>query len=135
MALAAKNRDILMQDALMRQVRVIRFEDEVLEFQPTADAQPDLAGAISKKLQEWTGARWMVAVAAGEGAPTLRERADAEAAARLAGVQAHPDVRAILDRMPGAVIIDVRPRARAADAELDAAESDALPAIDDDDEF
>ncbi|MBB3973062.1 DNA polymerase III subunit gamma/tau [Hansschlegelia beijingensis] len=134
-ALAAKNRDILMQDALMRQVRVIRFEDEILEFQPTADAQPDLAGAISKKLQEWTGARWMVAVAAGEGAPTLRERADAEAAARLAGVQAHPDVRAILDRMPGAVIVDVRPRARAADAELDAAESDALPAIEDDDEF
>ena len=132
-ALAARERDIQLQAALVRQVRVVRFEDGVLEFQPTPDATSDLAGAISKRLQEWTGQRWMVAVAAGEGAPTIHEREQAEAAARLEGVQAHPHVRAILDRMPGAVIVDVRARKPEPEtAELDAAAIDALPAADDD---
>ncbi|GLK55055.1 DNA polymerase-3 subunit gamma/tau [Methylopila capsulata] len=132
-ALAAREREIQLHAALLRQVRVVRFEDGVLEFQPTPDATSDLAGAISKKLQEWTGQRWMVAVAAGEGAPTIHEREQAEAAARLEGVQAHPHVRAILDRMPGAVIVDVRARKPEPEtAELDAAAVDALPAADDD---
>ncbi|GBD49986.1 DNA polymerase III subunit gamma/tau [Methylopila sp. Yamaguchi] len=132
-ALAAREREIQLHAALLRQVRVVRFEDGVLEFQPTPDATADLAGAISKKLQEWTGQRWMVAVAAGEGAPTIHEREQAEAAARLEGVQAHPHVRAILDRMPGAVIVDVRARKPEPEtAELDAAAVDALPAADDD---
>jgi DNA polymerase III subunit gamma/tau len=130
-ALAARHRDILLQNALTRHVRVVRFEDGRLEFEPAADAAPDLAGAISKKLQEWTGQRWMVSVVAGEGAPTLAERAAAEEAARLAGVQAHPHVRAILERMPGATIVDVRVR-EAATPELDEAASAALPPADDD---
>jgi DNA polymerase-3 subunit gamma/tau len=131
-ALAGKHRDVQMRYALERQVRVVRFEEGQLEIQPTDDAPPGLAGAIAKKLQDWTGARWMVAVAAGEGAPTLHERAEAEAAARLEGVQAHPHVRAILDSIPGAVIVDVRTRAEPA---LDAAEEHALAAPEEDDEL
>ncbi|GLK79500.1 DNA polymerase III subunit gamma/tau [Methylopila turkensis] len=131
-AIAAKNRDILMQGWLERQVRVVRFDEGVLEFQPTEDAAPDLAGAIGKRLLDWTGQRWMVAVAAGEGAPTIHETREAAAAARLEGVQAHPHVRAILDRMPGAVIVDVRERQAAPEeAALDAAAVDALPAAED----
>lgn len=131
-AIAVKNRDILMQKALERQVRIVRFEEGRLEFQPTDDAAPDLAGSISKKLQEWTGTRWIVSVAAGDGAPTIHERREAEAAAKLEGVQAHPHVRAILDSLPGAVIVDVRERAPEPEVvELDAAATDALPAIDD----
>jgi DNA polymerase-3 subunit gamma/tau len=135
-ALAARERDILLQNALTRHVRVVRFEDGRLEFQPTEEASPDLAGQIAKKAQEWTGQRWMVSVAASDGAPTLQETADAEAAARLAGVQAHPHVRAILDRHPGAVITDVRSRASGtAEPELDAAAADALPPAEDDDDL
>lgn len=135
-ALAAKHRDIVLQHALERQVRVALFEDGRLEFQPTADATPDLAGAIAKRLQAWTGKRWMVSVAAGEGAPTLHERASAEAASRLAGVQAHPHVRAILERVPGATIVDVRIRGpETAEPELDASAADALPPAEDDDDL
>jgi DNA polymerase-3 subunit gamma/tau len=133
-ALAARHRDILMQNALTRHVRVIRFEDGRLEFAPAGEAAPDLAGEISKKLQEWTSKRWMVSVTAGEGAPTLAERAEAEEAARLAGVQAHPHVRAILEKAPGATIVDVRVRdAETAEPELDDAASAALPPAEDDD--
>ncbi|MFC7054051.1 DNA polymerase III subunit gamma/tau [Hansschlegelia quercus] len=135
-AMAAKHRDILMSRALERQVRVVRFEDGQLEFQPTPDASPGLAAEIAKKLQEWTGQRWMVAVASGEGAPTLHETREAEAAATMAGVRAHPSVRAILDKAPGAVIVDVRPRAQVSEEpELDAAAGDALPPAEDDDDF
>jgi DNA polymerase-3 subunit gamma/tau len=135
-AMAAKHRDILMSRALERQVRVVRFEDGQLEFQPTPDAAPGLAAEIAKKLQEWTNQRWMVAVASGEGAPTLHETREAEAAATMAGVRAHPSVRAILDRAPGAVIVDVRPRAQPAEEpELDAAAGDALPPAEEDDDL
>ncbi|MFD1331020.1 DNA polymerase III subunit gamma/tau, partial [Methylopila musalis] len=136
-ALAARERDIVLQAALTRNVRVVRFEDGVLEFQPAAEAAPDLAGLIGKRLQEWTGQRWMVAVAAGEGAPTIREREDAEVAARLEGVQAHPHVRAILDRIaPGAQIVDVRVRPPEAPADpLDAAAAEALPPVDETEDF
>ncbi|WP_020179589.1 DNA polymerase III subunit gamma/tau [Methylopila sp. M107] len=134
-ALAAKNRDILLQGALTKNVRVVRFEDGRLEFQPTGAAATDLAGQIAKKAQEWTGKRWMVSVVTGEGAPTIQERDDAEAAALLAGVQAHPHVRAILEKAPGAVIVDVRTReSETAAPELDAAASDALPPVEDEDD-
>ena len=135
-ALAAKNRDILMQGWLSRHVSVVRFEDARLEFRPVADAPSDLAGTIARKAQEWTGQRWMVSVVSGEGAPTLHERAQAEEAALMAGVQAHPHVRAILDRVPGAKIVDVRTRVEETETpELDAAAVDALPPADDDDDL
>ncbi|GLK68789.1 DNA polymerase III subunit gamma/tau [Hansschlegelia plantiphila] len=135
-ALANRNRDIQMRYALERQMRVVRFEDGRLEFEPTADAPTDLANAVARKLKDWTNQRWMVSVAAGEGAPTLHEMQEAQAAARLAGISAHPSVRAILDRAPGAVIVDVRHRtADAAQPELDAAASDALPPVDDDEDL
>ena len=135
-ALAAKNRDILLQTAMTRHVRVVRFEDGRLEFQPAGAASSDLAGQIAKKAQEWTGRRWMVSVVAAEGAPTIEEREQAEAAALLAGVQAHPHVRAILEKAPGAVIVDVRTReSETAEPELDAAAADALPPVEDDDDL
>ena len=135
-ALATKHRDIIMQTQLSRHVRVVRFEDGRLEFQPTADAPADLAGAIAKKAQGWTGQRWMVSVTSGEGAPTIQEREQAEEAALLAGVQAHPHVRAILDRVPGAKIVDVRVRAaEPEEAAVDAAGAEALPPAEDDDDL
>lgn len=134
-ALAAKNRDILLQGALTKNVRVVRFEDGRLEFEPAGQASTELAGTIARRAQEWTGRRWMVSVVAGEGAPTLHERAEAEAAAQLEGVRAHPAVRAILDKVPGAVIVDVRAReSQTADPELDAAAADALPPAEDDED-
>ncbi len=135
-ALAAKHRDILLQTALKRNVRVVRFEDGRLEFQQAGQASADLAGQIAKKAQEWTGQRWMVSVVSGEGAPTIEEREQAEAAALLAGVQAHPHVRAILEKAPGAVIVDVRTReSETSEPELDAGAADALPPAEDDDDL
>ena len=50
----------------------------------------------------------MVTLAAGATAPTLREQATARRNERLGGAGEHPVVRKILERFPGAKIVDVR---------------------------
>ena len=117
-ALAAEKRDIAMKLALERDVRLVRFEDGRLEFAPQAGASPQLAAELTKRFTEWTGRRWFVAVVSEDGQPTLKDKADAEAAERMTGVRGDPLVRAVLDRFPGAQIVDVResaPPAAAAD--------------------
>ena len=51
-----------MKSALERDVRLVRFEDGTLELALEPSARPTLIGELSKKLGDWTGRRWMVAV-------------------------------------------------------------------------
>jgi DNA polymerase III subunit gamma/tau len=107
-SLAAEKRDIQIKAALERDVRLVRFEPGVLEFSLNAGASPGLAAQLTRKLQDWTGQRWMVALSSAPGAPTLLEQAEARENERRTGVQAHPLVRAALEQFPGAVIVAVR---------------------------
>ena len=107
-ALADEKRDLGVKIALERDVRLVRFEDGRLEFAPVAGASPQLASDLSRKISEWTGRRWIVALSSEEGAPTLREVADKAKQDRLTGVRAHPLVQAVLDRFPGAQIVAIR---------------------------
>ena len=50
----------------------------------------------------------MVALAPGATTPTLREQSRGREAERLSGVAAHPLVRKVIERFPGAKIVDVR---------------------------
>ena len=86
----------------------MRFEQGSLEFSLTPGASPTLAQQLMRRLQEWTGIRWMVAISREEGAPTLREVQDAQEAERMTGVRAIPLVRSVLDHFPGAEIVAVR---------------------------
>jgi DNA polymerase-3 subunit gamma/tau len=110
-ALAAQNRDIQIKTALERDVRLVRFEEGSLEFALTSGASPALAQTLMRKLQDWTGTRWMVAISSAVGAPTLRENAAAKEQERRTGVQADPLVRSVLERFPGAEIVAVRSNA------------------------
>ncbi|MHB8885119.1 MAG: DNA polymerase III subunit gamma/tau [Methylovirgula sp.] len=107
-ALAAKHRDIQLKMALERDVRIVRFETGSIEFSPRPGASPQLAQTLMRRLQEWTGARWMVAISNEAGGPSLTERTAAAAAAALQGVRALPLVGKVLDHFPGAEIIAVR---------------------------
>jgi DNA polymerase-3 subunit gamma/tau len=107
-ALAGTQRDIQLKTALERDVRLVRFEQGVLEFSLAPGGSPGLAAQLTRKLQDWTGQRWMVALSTAPGAETLVEAAEAREKERRVGVQAHPLVRATLDRFPGAVIVAVR---------------------------
>jgi DNA polymerase-3 subunit gamma/tau len=125
-ALAEEKRDIGVKIALERDVRLVRFEDGRLEFAPAEGASPQLAADLSRKISEWTGRRWIVALSSEEGAPTLREVSEKEKSERLTGVRAHPLVQAVMDRFPGAQIVAIR------DAADPAVEAVPEPTEDDD---
>ena len=106
--LCTKNRDIRLRALLRAFVRPVRIEPGRLEIGLADDAPKTLVNDLSNRLQEWTGARWMVILSREAGGPTL---AEAEAKAqedRVADARQDPDVAAILQRFPGAKITDVR---------------------------
>ena len=111
LALAAEKRDLTMKSALERDVRLVRFEDGTLELALEPSARKTLVQELSKKLAEWTGRRWMVAVSAEAGQPSLRAQADARKAELKDVVREDPLVQAVLQRFPGAEIVEVRPPA------------------------
>lgn len=107
-ALAGEKRDIQIKTALECEVRLTRFEPGVLEFSLAPGGAPTLPALLSRKLQEWTGQRWMVALSSAPSAKTLAEQAQAREDERRSGLAAHPFVRAALENFPGATILEVR---------------------------
>jgi len=126
-ALAEENRDILMKAALERDVRLVRFEDGQIEFALAEGARRDLAPELMRKLAEWTGRRWMVALSSQPGEATLRERLEAREREKRQGAADHPLVRAVLDGFPGARVVDVRARAEGEQDEALTAETAPPP--------
>jgi DNA polymerase-3 subunit gamma/tau len=112
-ALAAEKRDLGIRSALERDVRLVRFEDGKLEIGLEPSAAKTLVGELSRKLSAWTGRRWMVAVSAEPGAPSIRAQTETRKAELKDSVRADPLVQAVLTRFPGAEIVDVRPPAGA----------------------
>jgi DNA polymerase-3 subunit gamma/tau len=111
-ALASQHRDIGLKVALERDIRPVRFEPGRIEFSLSEGASRTLAQDLSRKLKDWTGQTWMVAVVNAEGGATLREQVAAAKDRRESDAAAHPSVKAVLERFPGARIVDVRdPRA------------------------
>jgi DNA polymerase III subunit gamma/tau len=108
-ALAGEKRDMLMKSALERDVRLVHFEDGMLEIALEPGAVKSLVNDLSKKLADWTGRRWMVAVSTEAGAPPLRAQAEARKAELKNDVRSDPLVQAVLTRFPGAEIVEVRP--------------------------
>src|SRR5262249_57508408 len=109
--LAAEKRDLSIKSALERDVRLVRFEDGTLEIALETGARKTLIGELSKKLSDWTGRRWMVAISAEPGLPSLRAQAEMRKAEMKDGVRGDPLVQAVMERFPGAEIVDVRPPA------------------------
>jgi DNA polymerase III subunit gamma/tau len=108
-ALAAEKRDLTMKSALERDVRLVSFEDGQIEIALEPSAAKTLVGDLSKKLNAWTGRRWMVVVSTEQGAPSLRVQADQRKAQFESDASSDPLVQAVLNRFPGAKIVGVRP--------------------------
>jgi DNA polymerase-3 subunit gamma/tau len=118
-AKAAAERDIALKLELEQNVRLIRFEQGRIELQFTDHASPDLAGTLGKRLQQWTGERWVITIGRGEAQPTLHERKQKERARLVTDARSDPLVAEVMSRFPGAEIVDVRVQAPAADIDLD----------------
>ncbi len=65
--------------ALERDVRLVRCEDGILAFALAPDADPGLVQKLSKKLQDWTGRRWSVALSIEPAIHTIREQRERSA--------------------------------------------------------
>ncbi len=130
-ALAAEKRDLPIKSALENDVRLVRMEDGRLEIALEPQAQRSLAQELSRKLEQWTGRRWTIAVSNTAGQPTLRAQALAQKNALESAVQADPRVQAVFETWPGAKIENVRRTVRPQpEAELPLPDS-----LDDDDDL
>ena len=116
--LFADRREGLLAGQLKSAAHLVRYEPGVLEFRPGRGAPANLANRVAKHLDEWTGRRWMVAVADAPGQPTLSEQEEAAKRAFHDAALAHPLTQAALAAFPGAKVEAVRAVAPAPDEPL-----------------
>jgi DNA polymerase III subunit gamma/tau len=136
-ALAAEKRDIRLKTALERDIRLVNFEVGRIEVVLLPHAEADLPNRLHKALLDWTGKRWGISIARDAEpdalAPTLHEAAEEARAEDRRGVRANPAIRAILEKFPGAEIVEVRFASESTAEESDATGMDEPVAITDDD--
>lgn len=94
-------------------VRVIALAPERLVYQQADSFPDDPAPDIREALFKVTGKRWQVERGTGDAQPSLREAAEAEAAAEEARVRSDPLVKAAFEAFPDAELIGTEPRAAA----------------------
>jgi DNA polymerase III subunit gamma/tau len=107
-AFVGEKRDIKLKNELERYVRPVRVTPGSVEIALEPQAPPGLAGELARKLEAWTGQRWMISIANQQGEPPLREQALNRRDSVFREVRGHPLVQAVLDLFPGAEITDVR---------------------------
>ena len=107
-AMLQDRRDIILQLDVERCVRPVSFKPGAMTYQPTEDAPSDLAQRLSKRLQEWTEARWMIlADANAKGGETWSERRQRGKQERMADIRSDPAVEEAMRLFPGAEIVRV----------------------------
>jgi DNA polymerase-3 subunit gamma/tau len=108
LALADAHRDMTFKVLLKRCVRPVRFDADRLDVSLTPDAPKTLLNDLTVKLRKWTGRNWLVSLSKEEGGQTLAEMESAKRENAFLDARSDPAVAAILERFPGAKIIDVR---------------------------
>ena len=129
-ALADKHRDITAKIHIRKCLRLARLEPGRLEVGLTQDAPASLLGELSRKLEAWTGRRWIITHSREADQPTLAETEAARREALVSDARADPDIAAILKQFPGARITDVRVNGGGDDdlpASAESDEGDILP--------
>ena len=124
--LVADKRDIGLKHALENGVHLVGFEAAAGERAGRielrlSEGQDNLAQELTRKLRDWTGQNWVIALSKEAGAPTLGSLKRSAAEKREDEARADPFVKTALHAFPGAEIISVS-----------AFGGDALPAAPDD---
>jgi len=109
-ALAGAKRELRLKNALETTVRPVRFEPGQIDIAVTEHASAGLAGELTRKLEQWTGTRWVITVVREGGAQTIAEQRKQARDQLVDDARADPLVAAVLARFPGAEIVDVRVR-------------------------
>ena len=114
------NREIKLLIEVETGVRLVAYQPGRIEFEPSADAAPNLAQRLGQRLQAWTGVRWAISIGKG-GAPTIAETRDAKRASLAEAARADPLVAAIFEAFPKSRLGALKtPEELAAEAETEA---------------
>jgi DNA polymerase-3 subunit gamma/tau len=107
-ALATEKRDIKLKTDLESLIRPIRVAPGQFELALEPGAHPGLPNEIARKLEAFTGLRWIVMVAKDGGEKPIARQRQENKDSLFITAREHPDVQAVLKRFPGAEIIDVK---------------------------
>ncbi len=105
---AAEVRDIKLKIALEEQVELVKFGPGFLELHLLEGTQKNLAQELSRKMQGWTGDRWIVSISEERGLRPLGARRREQEAQAVEEIRKHPAVKSILHHFPEAQIKNVR---------------------------
>jgi DNA polymerase III subunit gamma/tau len=105
---ASRLRDIKLKIALEEQVELVKFGPGFLELHLLEGAPRNLAQDLSRKMQAWTGERWIVSLSEQRGTTPLGQRRRAENAHAVEEIRKHPAVKSVMHHFPDAEIKSVR---------------------------
>jgi DNA polymerase III subunit gamma/tau len=104
----AEKRDLKLKSEVERHVRPIRVSPGQIEMALEPGAPPGLVGELSRKLEAWTGRRWIISLAKEGGEKPLAFQKKQARETAFQEARDLPAVQAILKAFPGAEITDVR---------------------------
>jgi DNA polymerase III subunit gamma/tau len=107
-AYAGQVRDITLKIALEEQVELVKFGPGFIELHVLDGAPQNLAQELSRKLQAWTGERWIVSLSEARGLEPLGARQRAANARAVEDIRKHPVVKSVMHHFPDAEIKGVR---------------------------
>lgn len=119
-SLAGERRDIRLKTELEAQIRLVSFAPGKLEIALQPGTRPGLPNELMRKLEQWTSERWIVAVSDEKGEAPIAEQKAEQRQSLFREARENETVKAVLEKFPGAEIVDVRDLTQAAQsAELE----------------
>ncbi len=105
--LIRSRRDLHLLVEVEKYIRLVSYQPGRVEFAPAADMPAGFPARLAARLQNWTGTRWVISLAAEGGESTIEERKDAHKAGLQEKALAHPLVAAVMQGFPGAEILNI----------------------------
>jgi DNA polymerase III subunit gamma/tau len=118
--LADQNRDIQFKVLIKQYVRPVSFGEGRIEVALGAGAPKTLYNDISRRLEMWTGQRWLIVPSNEEGQATLAETEAGTKQANENQAMEDPIIAAIMKRFPGTKIVGITLRGNEAPVAEDA---------------
>ncbi len=106
-ALVGQKREMMLQSSLINDVHLVSFAPGHLSIRLRDGAPQSIVGALSSKLSQWTGERWMVSTSREQGQATIGETRRAGKDNERATVLAHPVVAEVMKVFPEAAIVSI----------------------------
>lgn len=99
-----KNKEVLLYNWLLRDARLIKFEQGRLELSLSSNISPEFPKNVSQRLKEWTGRNWVVVASHAKGSSTLQEQKEQKEQNLKNKLAKEPHIAKILEIFPGSYI-------------------------------